>query len=156
MMCFLFSFPSNHNEPTNHLAPSTLKNMCTYILSLCFLSVVLSALSQRQLFWSLYDCFPSVITLDLEYLIQKFAINGAFSSPKNNVCFFDFYCFDSETFPPALNIQQMFFVVFFLLWNMSAVIVSSQLGSLFPAHCACDVAWRVIQGEKYLCGKWCR
>lgn len=98
----VFSFFSsplpNHNEPTNHLAPSALKNMCTYILSWCFLSVVLSALSQRQLFWSLYDWYPSIITLDLEYLIQKFAINGAFFSPKNNVCFFYFYSFDLVTF----------------------------------------------------------
>lgn len=45
---------------------------------------------------------------------------------------------------------------FFLLWNMSAVIVSSQLCSLFPAHCSCDAARGVIQGEKNLCGKLCQ
>lgn len=105
---FSVFFPPNHNEPTNHLALSALKNMCTYILS-CFLSVVLSALSQRQLFWSLYDWYPSIVTMDLEYLIQKFAINGAFSSPKNNVCFFDFYSFDSVTFLLTINIEQVFF-----------------------------------------------
>lgn len=61
--------------------------MCTYILSWCFLSVVLSALSQRQLFWSLYDWYPSIIAMDLEYLIQKFAINGAFFLTKEQRLF---------------------------------------------------------------------
>lgn len=49
--------------------------------------------------------------MDLEYLIQKFAINGAFSSPKNNVCFFDFYSFDSVTFLLTINIEPFFFIM---------------------------------------------
>lgn len=82
--CFFF-LPPNHNEPTK---TPLFKNLCTYILSSCFLPVVLSALSQRQLLWSLYDRYPymCIITLELEYLIQRFAINGALFSPKNKMC----------------------------------------------------------------------
>lgn len=39
-----------------------------------------------------------------------------------------------------------------MIWYAAAVVFSSQLGSLFPAHCSCDVAWGVIQGKKDLWG----
>lgn len=58
----------------------------------------------------------SIMTLDLEYLIEKFAINGAFSSPKIKVCFFDFYSFASATLPQTINIKQMV-ISFYLVFN---------------------------------------
>lgn len=126
--------------------------MCVHTyLSLYFLSVVLSAVSQRQPYRSLYDCNPSVITLDLEYLTQKVCNKRCFF-PHQRTTFvpFDFYCLDSQNISSSVKHSAGVPVV--SLWNTSAVIVSSQLGSLSPAHRCRDVARRVIQGEEYLCG----